>query len=164
MSQFTSPLPSSSPHSRKVIPNEEVSWHLEVFAPAHQLVRNASEMYTWTREGAMLWEWYVTPLFEALWVSHYISRPRCPTGSIYCAKELDEAFRNYNIPHPQCPCASQETDPAIIHYYRIWVVQKPGVHHGKVAAGCPASNKGCNTWSMFFKSYLYIILTYLCFF
>jgi hypothetical protein len=53
MSQATTP----SSRRPKVVPNEEVSWRLEVFASACQFVRNGPEMYTWTREGAITWEW-----------------------------------------------------------------------------------------------------------
>ncbi|KAF8461157.1 hypothetical protein JB92DRAFT_2831520 [Gautieria morchelliformis] len=50
-------------------------------------------------------------------------RPTHADGRLYTDYELPEAFEKSYIELPQCPCATQETNPATTHYYHIWVVQ-----------------------------------------
>lgn len=81
-------------------------------------------------------------------------RPRHPNGHLYAAEELPSAFKQLVIDFPQCPCATQETDPDITHDYQIWVVQS-GDFYGKVAAACLQKWNGCGSFGMLCSS-LYI--------
>ncbi|KAF8512109.1 hypothetical protein JB92DRAFT_3117431 [Gautieria morchelliformis] len=121
---FSCPSPVSSP----VFLDQEVSLRLETFSPYRERIRTARVMLTWTRLGEQVFNW-----------------PTHADGRLYTDYELPEAFEKSYIELPQCPCATQETNPATTHYYHIWVVQS-GPYQGKVAAGCAQKQQGCNAW------------------
>ena len=79
-------------------------------------------------------------------------RPKYPDGRLYAPDELPSAFEWLVIELPQCPCATQETDPAVTHNFQIWVVQS-GDFHGKVAVACLQKWNGCGSFGTFFSSF-----------
>jgi len=76
------------------------------------------------------------------------SQATSPWQTVVHGFELPQAFQDLWIEKPECPCATQETDPAIQHYYHIWVVQS-GQLCGKVAAACAQNYRGCGTFGKF---------------
>ncbi|KAF8527097.1 hypothetical protein JB92DRAFT_2826390 [Gautieria morchelliformis] len=63
-------------------------------------------MLRWARSGEKLYCW-----------------PCYSDNAFYTDYELPDASSSLYLERPQCPCATQETDPEVTHYYEIWVVQ-----------------------------------------
>ncbi|KAF8590570.1 hypothetical protein K439DRAFT_1611954 [Ramaria rubella] len=128
-SQTISATSPYSPSSTCPEIDEAALLHVETFAPCREHIRNTQMMLTWTHDGEQVWPWLAYP-----------------SGQLYVAHELPQVFERLYLTPPQCPCAMQETDPNRNHNYNIWVVQKPGVHMGKIAAACTLKGEGCTLW------------------
>ncbi|KAF8516032.1 hypothetical protein JB92DRAFT_3095734 [Gautieria morchelliformis] len=122
--------PRSSHSSTPSLPDldEVTTLHLETFGPYRERIRMAKMMLTWTRNGEKVYNW-----------------PCHADNQIYTPYELPQAFETLCLELPECPCATQETDPDTRHYYHIWVVQTCQ-YRGKVAAACAQKWQGCGTW------------------
>ncbi|KAF8521874.1 hypothetical protein JB92DRAFT_3110966 [Gautieria morchelliformis] len=123
--------PRSSHSSTPSLPDldEVTTLRLETFGPYRKRIRMAKMMLTWTRNGEKVYNW-----------------PCHADNQIYTPYELPQAFETLCLELPECPCATQETDPDTRHYYHIWVVQT-GQYRGKVAAACAQKWQGCGTWN-----------------
>ncbi|KAF8578458.1 hypothetical protein K439DRAFT_482783 [Ramaria rubella] len=128
------PLPSAASPYLPSLAHPEINkitiLRIQMFAPCCDRIRNADMMLTWTHNGEQVW----------------LCRPAYLGGQLYAAHELPLAFEKIYLKLPECPCAMQETDPMRTHNYNIWVVQKPGVHMGKIAAACTLKGQGCASW------------------
>ncbi|KAF8508320.1 hypothetical protein JB92DRAFT_2953350 [Gautieria morchelliformis] len=127
-SVHSSMLSPTSPYSGHLGVDEVSALRLETFAPYRERIRTAKMMLTWARSGERVYHW-----------------PCHLDNQLYADYELPDAFRSLHIEHPQCPCATQETDPEVNHPYEIWVVQS-GRYKGKVAAACAQKYQACGSW------------------
>ncbi|KAF8500618.1 hypothetical protein JB92DRAFT_2978637, partial [Gautieria morchelliformis] len=103
-SVHSSMLSPTSPYSGHPGVDEVSALRLETFPPYHECIRTAEMMFTWARSGERVYHW-----------------PCHLDNQLYADYELPDAFQSLHVEHPQCPCATQETDPEVNHPYKIWV-------------------------------------------
>ncbi|KAF8529969.1 hypothetical protein JB92DRAFT_2859084 [Gautieria morchelliformis] len=115
-SVHSSMLSPTSPYSGHPGVDEVSALWLEMFAPYRERICTVKMMLTWARSSERVYHW-----------------PCHLDNQLYADYELPDAFQSLHIEHPQCPCATQETDPEVNHPYEIWVVQS-------------GRYKGCGSW------------------
>ncbi|KAF8479913.1 hypothetical protein JB92DRAFT_3133382 [Gautieria morchelliformis] len=103
---------------------------LKTFAPYREWISTTKMMLNWGRGGENM---YRSPCYA--------------DNRLYADYEIPDAFVSLYVKQPQCPCATQETEPDVKHYYDIWVVEN-GPYKGKVAAGCAQRDEGCGSWNL----------------
>lgn len=110
-----------------------VSDSFEVFAKCKELMNSS------IRQGRIL-----------NWVNRSVSKPLLwmwplnDSGEPFPATQLDFAFKHFEFTPPCCPCNTQDPDPHVFHFAKIWVVYKPdSPYHRKVVLGCQGHYTGC---------------------